>query len=408
MQENIEDLTRELKRERYYVIILAAIQIAHILDFVIMMPLGPKFMRVFNITPVGFSTLVSAYTFSAGIVGFLGALYADHFDRKKFLMFNFSGFIIGTLMCALAPNFASLLTARIIAGAFGGILNASVLSLVADLIPFQRRGAAMGVVMSAFSISSVVGIPLGLWIANLWDWHAAFYFIVIVSSVFWVAALVILPSVKVRSEPQSFKENLKKFGSIISQKDYLLSFSLTSVLGFGVFSIVPFIAPYMVSNVGLLESQLPLIYLAGGACTIVFARIIGKLCDRVGSFRVFRIVAFFSIFPMIALTTLPAVPVWVALVVTSLFTLSGSGRFIPAMTMLSAVVKPKERGTFMSLENAGRQFSSGFASQVAGLIIGSTAAGKLTNYGLVGSIGVVTSLIGILIATRIKNKFALR
>src|SRR6476661_3724222 len=111
-----------LKKERWYVVILAAIQIVHILDFVIMMPLGPKFMRVFNITPIEFSTLVSAYTFSAGIVGFFGALYADHFDRKKFLLFNFTGFIVGTFMCAIAPNFGALLIARIIAGAFGGIL----------------------------------------------------------------------------------------------------------------------------------------------------------------------------------------------------------------------------------------------------------------------------------------------
>ena len=163
-----------LRKERWYVIILAAIQVVHILDFVIMMPLGPRFMRVFNISPVEFSTLVSAYTFSAGIVGFLGALYADHFDRKKFLLFNFTGFIFGTFMCAIAPNFAALLIARIIAGAFGGILNANVLSLISDLIPFQRRGAAMGVVMSAFSISSIVGIPIGLYIANHFDWHGRF------------------------------------------------------------------------------------------------------------------------------------------------------------------------------------------------------------------------------------------
>lgn len=402
------DLKAELRKERFYVIILAAIQIAHILDFVIMMPLGPKFMRVFNISPVEFSTLVSAYTFSAGIVGFLGALYADHFDRKKFLLFNFTGFIVGTLMCAMAPGFAALLIARIIAGAFGGVLNACVLSMVADLIPFQRRGSAMGVVMSAFSISSVAGVPLGLWIANIWDWHAAFYFICILSAIFWVASIFVLPSIKATSEPRNFRAKLKNLGSIIAQKDYLLSFSLTSVLGFGVFSIVPFIAPYMVRNVGLLESELPFIYLIGGAGTIVSARIIGKLCDKVGSYKVFRAVAIISIFPIFALTNLPAVPVWIALVTTSLFTMFGSGRFIPAMTMVSAVVKPKERGTFMSLENSARQFSAGAASQIAGIIIGSTAAGALTGYNLVGYIGVVTSLAGIFIALKIKNKFNLR
>lgn len=397
-----------IKKERLYVLILAAIQIVHILDFVIIMPLGPQFMRIFKINPTEFSSLVSAYTFSAGIVGFLGALYADHFDRKKFLLFNFTGFIVGTYMCAIAPNFAALLIARIVAGAFGGILNACVLSLVADLIPFERRGAAMGVVMSAFSIASVLGVPTGLYIANAFGWHAAFYFICIVSTLFWILSLIKLPSVHTRKEAMSVKENFRNFRSIVLQPDYLQSFTLTSVLGFGIFMIVPFISPYMVKNVGLAESDLPFIYLAGGTCTIISARLIGKACDRLGSFRVFRFVAIVSVLPIFILTNLPEVPLFLALASTSFFMMTGSGRFIPAMTLVSAVVKPKERGTFMSLENASRQFSSGAASQIAGLIIGSTVAGHLTNYNLVGYIGIFTSLLAIYIAFKIKAKFNLK
>lgn len=408
MDTIVLDEKEALKKERLYVLILAAIQISHILDFVIIMPLGPSFMRVFNINPTEFSSLVAAYTFSAGIVGFFGALYADHFDRKKFLLFNFTGFIIGTFMCAIAPNFAALLTARIVAGAFGGVLNACVLSMVADLIPFERRGAAMGVVMSSFSIASVLGVPLGLYVAQLFDWHAAFYLIVIVGIVFWIMSFIILPSVKVRATKLGLKDNLKNFKSILIQKDYLQSFTLTSVLGFGIFMIVPFISPYMVGNVGLTEAQLPFIYLAGGTCTIISARLIGRACDRVGSFKVFRLVAILSIFPILLLTNLPHVPLAWALVSSSFFMMTGSGRFIPAMTIVSAVVKPQDRGTFMSLENASRQMSSGIASQMAGLIIGAGTAGALTNYNIVGYIGVATSLIAIYIAYKIKIKFNLR
>lgn len=408
MNTQVLEDAASLRKEKFYVIILAAIQVVHILDFVIMMPLGPQFMRVFSITPIEFSTLVSAYTFSAGIVGFMGALYADHFDRKKFLLFNFTGFILGTFMCAISPNFITLLAARIIAGAFGGILNASVLSLVSDLIPFQRRGSAMGVVMSAFSISSVLGVPTGLYIANAYDWHAAFYFICVVGLVFWTASLLLLPSVKIQHPPRSFKENLKNFRSIVTQKDYLQAFTLTSTMGFGVFMIVPFISTYMVRNVGMQESQLPLIYLIGGICTIISARTIGKLCDRIGSFKVFRVVALISIVPILFLTNLPPVPLYLALTVSTLFTMFGSGRFIPAMTLVSAVVKPQERGTFMSLENASRQLSSGIASQGAGLIIGSTTAGALTHFNIVGLVCVVTSFIAIYIAFKIKTKFNLR
>lgn len=408
LKQTSDELKAELRKERIYVMILAAIQIVHILDFVIMMPLGPRFMRVFNISPIEFSTLVSAYTFSAGIVGFTAALYADHFDRKKFLLFNFTGFIIGTFLCAVSTGFTSLLFARIIAGAFGGILNASVLSLVADLIPFQRRGAAMGVVMSSFSVASILGIPLGLYIANVFDWHWTFHLIWMIGLVFWIMSFLFLPSVKMTSAKKSFRENIRNFKVIVINPDYILSFFLTSTLGFGIFTIIPFISPYMVKNVGLTELQLPYIYLFGGTCTIITARIVGKLSDKVGSFKVFAVVATISVFPIYALTNLPPSELWIALTVTSLFTMFGSSRFIPAMTMVSAVVKPQDRGTFMSLENSARQLSSGAASQVAGFIIGSGAAGQLTQYNQVGYICITTSIIAIFIAHRIKTKFNLR
>lgn len=395
-----------LRKEKLYVLILAAIQIAHIMDFVIMMPLGPRFMRVFNISPVEFSSLVSAYTFSAGIVGFFGALYADHFDRKKFLLFNFTGFIGGTFLCAISTSFGTLLVARIIAGAFGGVLNACVLSMVSDLIPFQRRGTAMGVVMSSFSVSSVIGIPIGLWIANTFDWHYTFYFICVVGLIFWIMSFMILPSVKV-NRPKSFVENLKKFRSVF-KKDYIEAFCLTSSLAFGIFHVIPFIAPYLVRNVGFKESNLPFMYLIGGIGTIITARIVGKMTDRIGGFKVFRFLVIISILPILALTNMPPVASGIALVITTLFTMFGSARFIPAMTMVSGVVKPEERGTFMSLENAGRQFASGLASQTAGLIIGSTASGALTGYNIVGYICILTSLIAIFIASNIRTKYNLK
>ncbi len=406
MEHTETDLKAILRKEKIFVLILASIQIAHILDFVIMMPLGPRFMRVFNISTIEFSTLVSSYTFSAGIVGFFGALYADHFDRKKFLLFNFTGFIAGTYMCAISTNFTTLLVARIIAGAFGGILNACILSLVADLIPFQRRGNAMGVVMSSFSVSSVVGIPIGLYIANTFDWHYTFYFICIFSSIVWIASIFILPSVKV-NRPKSFRENLSKFRNVF-KRDYIEAFCLTSCLAFGIFHVIPFIAPYLVGNVGFKESDLPLMYLCGGIGTIITARVVGKLTDRIGSFSVFRFLALISILPILALTNLPQVDTWVVLTVTTVFTMFGSARFIPAMTMVSAVVKPEERGTFMSLENAGRQFASGLASQTAGLILGATASGAITGYNIVGMICVGSSLLAILIASHIRKKYNFR
>jgi predicted MFS family arabinose efflux permease len=182
-----------LKKENLIIYILGAIQFVHILDFVILMPLGPMLMRTFQVSPSQFGMLVSSYTFAAGIANFLASIVADRFERKRMLQVCFAGFLVGTLLCALAPNFEMLLAARIFAGAFGGVLNAVVFALVPDIIPPQRRGTANGVIMSAFSVSSVIGVPIGLALAEWFDWHAPFIFIVVIGLLIWWLSAIIIP-----------------------------------------------------------------------------------------------------------------------------------------------------------------------------------------------------------------------
>ena len=139
-------------KESIILLLLAAINFTHILDFMIMMPLGNYLMPYFNISSQQFSMLVAAYTFSAGISGFLAAFFVDRFDRKRVLLVGYSGFLVGTLFCALSPTYSILLLSRIVAGMFGGLIGAQVVSIVADIVPYERRGAAMGIIMAAFSV----------------------------------------------------------------------------------------------------------------------------------------------------------------------------------------------------------------------------------------------------------------
>lgn len=390
-----------IKRENMLVYVLGAIQFVHILDFVILMPLGPMLMRTFNVTPSQFGLLVSSYTFAAGISNFLTSIVSDRFERKRMLQVCFAGFLVGTLLCAFAPNFYLLLGARIFAGAFGGVLNAVVFALIADLIPPQRRGAATGVVMSAFSISSVVGVPIGLALAEWFDWHAPFLFIVVVGAIFWLLANYYIPKVNNREEPRSPKETLKQFVKIAVEPKHIQGFLMTSSLAFGIFMIIPFLSPSMVRNVGLAESDLKYIYLCGGAATVFSARWIGRLCDRLGCFKVFTVVAGISFIPVVLITQLGVTPIVLALCVSTLFMMTGSGRFIPAMTLLSLVIDPKKRGTFMGLENAFRQLASGAASLIAGLIIYEGAGGRLERFGIIGLASVAFTLVAWFFARKI-------
>jgi len=401
-------MNQDIKRENLIVYVLGAIQFVHILDFVILMPLGPMLMRTFNVTPSQFGLLVSSYTFAAGVSNFLASIVADRFERKRMLQFCFAGFLVGTFLCAFAPSFSLLLGARIFAGAFGGVLNAVVFALIPDLIPPERRGAATGVVMAAFSVSSVVGVPIGLALAEYFDWHAPFLFIVAVGLVCWLIAASIIPIINNKAAPRSPMDTLRQFVHIAIEPMHIRGFLMTSLLAFGIFMIIPFISPSMVRNVGLAESDLKYIYLCGGAATVFSARWIGRLCDRLGPFKVFTTVAFISFIPILLITHLPVTPLVLTLCVSTLFMMTGSGRFIPAMTLLSLVIDPKKRGTFMGLENAFRQLSSGAASLIAGLIIYESSSGRLERFGWVGIICVLVTLLSLYFGRKISRQAGIR
>lgn len=394
---------KDPKLEKIYIFILTALQFVHIVDFVIMMPLGPQLMREFDISPTQFGLLVSSYTFSAGIIGFIVGPIADHFERKKFLNILFFGFLFGTLICAMAPNYQMMMIGRIIAGAFGGVVGAIILSIVGDIIPIQRRGAAIGLIMSSFSIASVLGVPIGLYIANIISWHASFYFILFLGFIFITLSIIYLPKIPVVKSKITINSIKLKIVSIFSNKDYVRGLFVIMLMSLASFTIIPFIAPYTVQNVGIKESELPLIYLVGGAFTIFSARMIGKLCDQYGNYKMLLITGVISFAPILALTNLPPSSLITTLIVTTFFMIFVSGRFVPAMTMVTNIVENKDRGAFMNYVNSLRQFGSGIATYIAGYII-TEKDGKLEHYSTVGFLAVGICLFAFMVAYRVSLK----
>ena len=394
-----------LKNERFLLFTLAAINFTNIMDFMIMMPLGPQLMRLFQITPQQFGLLVSSYTFSAGTSGLLATFFIDRFDRKNALQFFFVGFVLGTFACGLAQGYEQLVAARIFTGMFGGILGASVMSIIADLIPMERRGTAMGVLTSGFSVASVFGVPFGLFIANLSDWHAPFLFLGLVGCVIFYFIWKFIPNVnehilskEARPEPWNIITN------IITDKEQVKALLLMMALMLGHFCIVPFISPYMVANVGFTDGDLTYIYLIGGAFTIFTSPLIGKWSDKYGKLKMFTLFVVLCWIPAIGITHMPKFPLVAALFVTSLFFIFSGGRFIPAQAMVSGAVKPATRGSFMSFSSAMQQMMAGVASYVAGLIVTKAPDGTLNGYNYVGYISVALTMLCIFLARRLKIK----
>jgi predicted MFS family arabinose efflux permease len=387
--------------ERTLLLLLAAVQFTHILDFMVIMPLGQQLMRELTITPAGFSHLVAAYTIAAGLVGFLTAPFMDRYDRKKTLLVAYAGFFAGTLACGLARNAEQLLAARAFCGAFGGVSGATIMSIVGDIVPPQRRAAGMGIIMAAFAAAAALGVPFGLYLAQKFRWEMPFLLVAGLAVVIWGLILVLLPPVRGHLD-DSARHGFHTFWELLRDPNAGRALLFMSALVMGHITIIPLLAPYLVANVGLPEDRLFLIYMVGGVCSAFTAPLFGKLADRLGHRRIYTMLIVVACAVTLVLTNSGPLPVWAVLLLAGSFFTFASGRFIPAQAILSLAVPARRRGSFMSLSSCTRDLTSGFTSSLGGWIVTKAPSGQLVHYNLLGWLAVGMSLFSLWLAQRVE------
>jgi predicted MFS family arabinose efflux permease len=390
------------RREAWLLFTLAGIQFTHILDFMIMMPLGPQFTALFGISNAQFGLLVSAYTLSAGVSGLMAATYIDRFSRKQLLLTLYPLFGLATLACGLAPDYASLMVARVAAGLFGGVLSALAQTVVADVVPFERRGRAMSVVMTSFSVATVAGVPLGLFLATQFNWHAPFFAIALLVGLLSLGAWQTMPRLDAHLHHPDRTSVWRGIGQVLSDSNHLKAFGVSGLMMFAAFTVIPYITIYLQSNAGMLTEQVPWIYLCGGTATLLSARYFGRLTDRLGKVLVFQRLALVMVVPLMATTLSQGLPLWGLLLVSTVFFTVMSGRMIPGMAMISSAAQPRLRGTFMTLNAAVHSASMGLGALVGGMIIGRDDQGQITHYWMAGLLGAVASLLSVWLAGRLR------
>lgn len=386
-------------QEKILVLTLAGVQFSHIMDFMIMMPLGPQLMRVFGIAPSDFGLVVSVYTFSAAISCFLATFVMDRIDRKTSLITIYIGMILGTFLCGLAPNFHFLLGARALTGIFGGLLQAIILAIVGDVVPENRRGAAIGVVMAAMSVASIVGIPTGLAIAAHWGWHATFITLGCVCLGILVLAVRVVPKVKPRHVASS-EHLFHGMKDLLSRRNTWKAMAFMMTL-MALFAIIPFFSPYLVSIVGVPEEDLSFVFLFSGLATLVVSPLTGRLVDRYGVKRVFVVASLLSIPPLLVFVNLGPATLITAIVLNTVVSALGTGRFTPAMALLNHSIERARRGSFMTLISAVQQMSASLASYAGGLFLGSGAL-DFRRFAELGTFVALFGLVSTLMGGRIK------
>lgn len=391
----------------FVIALLSVLQFTVVLDFMVLSPLGAQLMKVMHLTTSQFGLAVSGYAFSAGLSGILAAGFADKFDRKKMLLFFYTGFIAGTFVCGIAPDYNFLLAARIITGFFGGVIGSISYAIISDLFNLNVRGRVMGFVQMAFSTSQVMGIPVGLYFANRVGWHAPFLMIAAVSLIEFIAIIIYMRPIdghlKIHTDQKAFQHLFKT----IAHPNYLLAFIFSTLLVTGGFMLMPFGSAFSVNNLGISMAQLPVLYFITGIFSMAIGPLLGNLSDAFGKSEIFGLGSTLAIVIILVYCNLGITPFWLVVVLNTLLMLGVLSRLISSSALLTAIPETNDRGAFMSINSSLQQLSGGIASIIAGLIIVQTGSGVLKHYNTIGYI-VVGSIILTIIMMRSINKYVLK
>jgi predicted MFS family arabinose efflux permease len=379
--------------QRLVICLLAFLQFTIILDFMVLSPLGAMIMPALHVTPAQFGLLVSAYAFSAGTAGLFAAGFTDRFDRKKLLLFFYTGFVAGTFLCAIANSYHFLLVARMVTGLFGGVIGSIVFAITTDLFEYRLRGRVMGVVQAAFAASNVLGLPIGLFLANRWSWHAPFFLIAGTSLAVGVVIVLCLRPINAHLSERADKSPLHHFVHTVSTPRYLQGFAATVLLATGGFMLLPFASAFTVHNVGIPIERLPLIYTVTGVFSMIAGPLIGRASDAFGKFTVFAIGCAWTIVMVLIYTHLGVTPIEIVILVNVLLFIGVSSRMISSSALITAIPSPLDRGSYMSISSSLQQISGGFAAALAGIIVTETPTGVIEHFDVVGYVLVATTLL---------------
>ncbi len=388
----------------FVIVILALLQFTIVLDFMILSPLGDILMKKLNMSTQQFGSVVSAYAISAGISGFLAAGFADKFDRKKLLLFFYIGFIVGTIFCGLANSYHTLFVARMVTGVFGGVIGSVSMAIITDIFNIQQRGRVMGYVQMAFAGSQILGIPIGLFIADKLGWNYTFFMVVILALMIGIAVVLKLKPLTEHLKIRNDKNAIQHLWHAIKKKNYRIGFMATALLSMGGFMLMPFTSAFLVNNVLIPQKNLPLIFLFTGLSSIIIMPIIGRISDKIDKFKLFTIGSLLACVMIVIYTNLTPVPIWLVIIINMVLFMGIMSRMVPATALSSAVPDMIDKGAYMSVNSSLQQMAGGLAAIFAGLVVSQPSkTGPIENFNVLGFVMVGLILWCVYLMSRVSK-----
>lgn len=382
--------------QKFVIFILAITQFTVILDFMVMSPLGYMLMKSLSLSTQAFGVAVSAYAFSAGISGLLTAGFADRFDRKKLLLFFYCGFIMGTIFCGLAHSYVALVAARIITGLFGGVIGSISMAIITDIFGLQQRGRVMGFIQMGFGASQVLGIPVGLYLANLLSWEAPFWMVAGIGTTVAIAIALYLKPITAHLAIQKDKSALLHLLHTAAKADYRVGFAATALLSIGGFMMMPFGTTFAVNNLKIASADLFKLFMVSGLSTLLIMPVIGKLSDRIDKFKIFIGASVWTMIMCVVYTNLTTSPLWLVMIMNIMMMMGVMSRMVPSGALTSAIPDMADRGAFMSINSSLQQIAGGIAAVIGGWIVTQkTDHSPLLHYNVVGYVVVAISILSV-------------
>lgn len=390
--------------QKFAVFILAITQFTVILDFMVMSPLGDILMKDLDLKPTCFGLVVSAYAFSAGISGLLTAGFADKFDRKKLLLFFYIGFIGGTILCGVVNSYPLLVAARIVTGLFGGVIGSISMAIVADLFALQQRGRVMGFLQMGFGASQILGIPIGLYLANAWGWHAPFLWVAGMAAIVAGLIAVKLKPINAHLRFQHDKSAFTHLIHTIQKKEYRIGFTATALLSIGGFMMMPFGSAFAINNLKITQEELPIVFMIAGLSTLLIMPVMGKLSDKIDKFKIFTYASVWTIIMIGVYTNLSVTPLWLVVILNVLMMMGIMGRMVPSTALVTSIPAMQDRGAFMSINSSLQQIAGGIAAAFAGtIVVQKDKFSPLEHYNTLGFIIIAISIVSILLMYRVSK-----